>query len=187
MAARLARSSVVDGQSLNWVKSRRDLMEGTRASGEAAVHSRRDLTQPASAHNGLVAVKAQGALTLETTRAVAVSPALAAGFTPARDAFFFRVTRREAGNVGSLTSMGDWKIYPSMDVAYIPQTGDKKVKVKADGADIESIINGKHSLSYKAGLDAVNGNWGVSVHYAGATGTDGLKSHSINGRISYRF
>ena len=33
MAVQLARSSVVDGYSLTWVKSRRDLMEGTRAAG----------------------------------------------------------------------------------------------------------------------------------------------------------
>ena len=64
-----ARSSVVNGFVLTWVKSRRDLMEGTRGSGEAAVHSRRDLTQLVPAQDGGVAVKAQRALTLSALRA----------------------------------------------------------------------------------------------------------------------
>lgn len=71
-----ARDVLVNGFNSAWVKSRRDLMEGTRLGEAAAVHSRRDLTQPLSAYAGFVVVKAQGALSLEATDAVFCPTAL---------------------------------------------------------------------------------------------------------------
>lgn len=94
-----ARDVLVNGFNSAWVKSRRDLMEGTRLGGAAAVHSRRDLTQPLSAYAGFVVVKAQGALSLEATDAVFCPTALfrrcvwvtaRAGFFPG--IFFLSVT-----------------------------------------------------------------------------------------------
>ena len=88
--ARPARSSIVHGFVLTWVKSRRDLMEGTRGSGEEAVHSRRDLTQLVPAQDGGVAVKAQRALTLSALRAVCRPSAVTAGAELAGDTAFLR-------------------------------------------------------------------------------------------------
>lgn len=94
-----ARDVLVNGFNSAWVKSRRDLMEGTRLGEAAAVHSRRDLTQPLSAYAGFVVVKAQGALSLEATDAVFCPTALfrrcvwvtaRAGFFPG--IFFLSVT-----------------------------------------------------------------------------------------------
>ena len=101
-----ARSSVVNGFVLTWVKSRRDLMEGTRGSEEAAVHSRRDLTQLVPAQDGGVAVKAQRALTLSALRAVCRPSALTAGAGLAGDTAFFRAPRLAFTGDGSFTTIG---------------------------------------------------------------------------------
>lgn len=81
-------------------------MEGTRVSGEEAVHSRRDLTQLVPAQDGGVAVKAQRALTLSALRAVCRPSAVTAGSELAEDTAFFRAPRLPFNGDGSFTTIG---------------------------------------------------------------------------------
>ena len=81
-------------------------MEGTRVSGEEAVHSRRDLTQLVPAQDGGVAVKAQRALTLSALRAVCRPSAATAGSELVADTALFRVDRLDFTGTGSFTTIG---------------------------------------------------------------------------------
>lgn len=81
-------------------------MEGTRGSGEEAVHSRRDLTQLVPAQDGGVAVKAQRALTLSALRAVCRPSAVTAGAELAGDTAFLRAPRLAFTGDGSFTTIG---------------------------------------------------------------------------------
>lgn len=80
-------------------------MEGTRGSGEEAVHSRRDLTQLVPARKA-DRVKAQRALTLSALRAVCRPSAVTAGAELAGDTAFLRAPRLAFTGDGSFTTIG---------------------------------------------------------------------------------
>lgn len=83
------------------------------------------------------------------------------------------------------TKVADWKFSPSVDAAFVPQIGDRKIGLK--GTDLQSTIASRYATEAKVGFSATKGNFGVGLYYTGSAGDKGLRSHSIQAQINYAF
>lgn len=80
---------------------------------------------------------------------------------------------------------GAWHINPSIDVAFVPQLGDRKISLKGTG--FESTIASRYAGEARIGISASKGKFGAGLHYVGSAGDNGLRSHSIQARVNYSF
>ncbi len=84
------------------------------------------------------------------------------------------------------TRAGDWKFAPSVDVAIVPQLGDRKVNLKGTHG-LQSAIASRYATDAKVGFSAAKGNFGAGLYYTGSAGDKGLRSHSVQARVNYAF
>lgn len=80
---------------------------------------------------------------------------------------------------------GAWKLSPVVDAAFVPQTGDTKVRLA--GTNTKSVISGGSAVTYRAGLSAEKGNLAFGLNYSGSTGDDGLQSYSVQANVRLAF
>ena len=85
---------------------------------------------------------------------------------------------------GQYETYGAWQVHPSLEVAFVPQAGDKVIDVTDK---VDSRFAGNYAVESRLGIAVEKKNLMLGINYHGAAGDAGLRSHSLQANVKYRF
>lgn len=88
------------------------------------------------------------------------------------------------GLTGQYETYGAWQVHPSLEVAYVPQAGDKVIDVTDK---VDSRFTGNYAVESRLGIAVEKKNLMLGINYHGSAGDAGLRSHSLQANLRYRF
>lgn len=88
------------------------------------------------------------------------------------------------GLSGQYETYGAWQVHPSLEVAYVPQAGDKVIDVTDK---VDSRFTGNYAVESRLGIAVEKKNLMLGINYHGSAGDAGLRSHSLQANLRYRF
>ena len=88
------------------------------------------------------------------------------------------------GLSGQYETYGSWQVHPSLEVAFVPQAGDKVIDVTDK---VDSCFAGNYAVESRLGIAVEKKNLMLGVNYHGSAGDAGLRSHSLQANVKYRF
>ena len=88
------------------------------------------------------------------------------------------------GLAGQYETYGAWQVHPSLEVAFVPQAGDKVIDVTDK---VDSRFTGNYAVESRLGIAVEKKNLMLSINYHGSAGDAGLRSHSLQANVRYRF
>ena len=88
------------------------------------------------------------------------------------------------GLSGQYETYGAWQVHPSLEVAFVPQAGDKVIDVTDK---VDSRFAGNYAVESRLGIAVEKKNLMLGINYHGAAGDAGLRSHSLQANVKYRF
>ena len=88
------------------------------------------------------------------------------------------------GLAGQYETYGAWQVHPSLEVAFVPQAGDKVIDVTDK---VDSRFTGNYAVESLLGIAVEKKNLMLSINYHGSAGDAGLRSHSLQANVRYRF
>ena len=88
------------------------------------------------------------------------------------------------GLSGQYETYGAWQVYPSLEVAFVPLAGDKVIDVSDK---VDSRFAGNYAVESRLGIAVEKKNLMLGINYHGSAGDAGLRSHSLQANVKYRF
>lgn len=88
------------------------------------------------------------------------------------------------GLAGQYETYGAWQVHPSLEVAFVPQAGDKVIDVTDK---VDSRFTGNYAVESRLGIAVEKKNLMLGINYHGSAGDAGLRSHSLQANLRYRF
>lgn len=88
------------------------------------------------------------------------------------------------GLAGQHETYGAWQVHPSLEVAFVPQAGDKVIDVTDK---VDSRFTGNYAVESRLGIAVEKKNLMLGINYHGSAGDAGLRSHSLQANVRYRF
>ena len=88
------------------------------------------------------------------------------------------------GVSGQYETYGAWQVHPSLEVAFVPLAGDKVVDMTDK---VDSRFAGNYAFESRLGIAVEKKNLMLGINYHGAAGDAGLRSHSLQANVKYRF
>ena len=88
------------------------------------------------------------------------------------------------GVSGQYETYGAWQVHPSLEVAFVPQAGDKVIDVTDK---VDSRFAGNYAVESRLGIVVEKKNLMLGINYHGSAGDAGLRSHSLQANVKYRF
>ena len=85
---------------------------------------------------------------------------------------------------GQYETYGAWQVHPSLEVAFVPQAGDKVIDVTDK---MDSRFAGNYAVESRLGIVVEKKNLMLGINYHGSAGDAGLRSHSLQANVKYRF
>ena len=88
------------------------------------------------------------------------------------------------GLTGQYETYGAWQVHPSLEVAFVPQAGDKVIDVTDK---VDSCFAGNYAFESRLGIVVEKKNLMLGINYHGSAGDASLRSHSLQANVRYRF
>ena len=88
------------------------------------------------------------------------------------------------GLSGQYETYGAWQVHPLLEVAFVPHVGDKVVDVTDK---VDSRFAGNYAVESRLGIAVEKKNLMLGINYHGSAGDAGLRSHSLQANVRYRF
>lgn len=88
------------------------------------------------------------------------------------------------GLAGQYETYGAWQVHPSLEVAFVPQAGNKVIDVTDK---VDSRFTGNYAVESRLGIAVEKKNLMLGINYHGSAGDAGLRSHSLQANLRYRF
>ena len=88
------------------------------------------------------------------------------------------------GLSGQYETYGAWQVHPSLEVAFVPKAGDKVLDVTDQ---MDSRFAGNYAVESRLGIAVEKKNLMLGINYHGSAGDAGLRSHSLQANVKYRF
>ena len=88
------------------------------------------------------------------------------------------------GLSGQYETYGAWQVHPLLEVALVPLAGDKVIDVTDK---VDSRFAGNYAFESRVGIAVEKKNLMLGFHYHGSAGDAGLRSHSLQANVKYRF
>ena len=88
------------------------------------------------------------------------------------------------GLTGQYETYGAWQVHPSLEVAFVPQAGDKVIDLSDK---VDSRFVGNYAVESRVGIAVEKKNLLLGINYHGSAGDAGIRSHSLQANVKYRF